>query len=237
MTQPDFDSAFERLVAGLEKRNRLINEKERKIVAYHETGHALVAHMTPGADSVEKISIVPRGLGALGYTMQLPTEDRFLMTEGELNTRIDVLLGGRAAEQLVFHEVSTGATNDLDKAGDIARRMITDFGMSEKFRNTFLPARRQGQLLGDANAITLREYSEATQQYVDEESARIINRRYDKVADMLRRHEGLLHEIAEKLLEVEVLEKAQFKAMVEKFSEGKTAVAGSTETSKGQPPH
>ena len=237
VTQPDFDSAFERLVAGLEKRNRLINEKERKIVAYHETGHALVAHMTPGADSVEKISIVPRGLGALGYTMQLPTEDRFLMTEGELNTRIDVLLGGRAAEQLVFHEVSTGATNDLDKAGDIARRMITDFGMSEKFRNTFLPARRQGQLLGDANAITLREYSEATQQYVDEESARIINRRYDKVADMLRRHEGLLHEIAEKLLEVEVLEKAQFKAMVEKFSDGKTAVAGSTETSKGQPPH
>ena len=237
VTQPDFDSAFERLVAGLEKRNRLINEKERKIVAYHETGHALVAHMTPGADSVEKISIVPRGLGALGYTMQLPTEDRFLMTEGELNTRIDVLLGGRAAEQLVFHEVSTGATNDLDKAGDIARRMITDFGMSEKFRNTFLPARRQGQLLGDANAITLREYSEATQQYVDEESARIINRRYDKVADMLRRHEGLLHEIAEKLLEVEVLEKAQFKAMVEKFSDGNTAVAGSTETSKGQPPH
>ena len=237
VTQPDFDSAFERLVAGLEKRNRLINAKERKIVAYHETGHALVAHMTPGADSVEKISIVPRGFGALGYTMQLPTEDRFLMTEGELNTRIDVLLGGRAAEQLVFHEISTGATNDLDKAGDIARRMITDFGMSEKFRNTFLPARRQGQLLGDANAITLREYSEATQQYVDEESARIINRRYDKVADMLRRHEGLLHEIAEKLLEVEVLEKAQFKAMVEKFSDGKTAVAGTTETSKGQPPH
>lgn len=237
VTQPDFDSAFERLVAGLEKRNRLINAKERKIVAYHETGHALVAHMTPGADSVEKISIVPRGFGALGYTMQLPTEDRFLMTEGELNTRIDVLLGGRAAEQLVFHEVSTGATNDLDKAGDIARRMITDFGMSEKFRNTFLPARRQGQLLGDANAITLREYSEATQQYVDEESARIINGRYDKVAEMLRRHEGLLHEIAEKLLEIEVLEKAQFKAMIEKFSDGKTAVAGTTETSKGQPPH
>ncbi len=237
VTQPDFDSAFERLVAGLEKRNRLINEKERKIVAYHETGHALVAHMTPGADSVEKISIVPRGLGALGYTMQLPTEDRFLMTEGELNTRIDVLLGGRAAEQLVFHEVSTGATNDLDKAGDIARRMITDFGMSERFRNTFLPARRQGQLLGDANAITLREYSEATQQYVDEESARIIDRRYEKVADMLRRHEGLLHEIAEKLLEVEVLEKAQFKAMIEKFSDRKTAAAGSTETSKGQPLH
>ena len=233
VTQPDFDSAFERLVAGLEKKNRLINAKERKIVAYHETGHALVAHMTPGADSVEKISIVPRGLGALGYTMQLPTEDRFLMTEGELNTRIDVLLGGRAAEQLVFHEVSTGATNDLDKAGDIARRMITDFGMSERFRNTFLPARRQGQLLGDANAMILREYSEATQQYVDEESARIISGRYEKVAELLGRYESLLHEIAEKLMEVEVLDKAQFKAMIEKYSDEKTAAAGTTETSKG----
>ncbi len=237
VTQPDFDSAFERLVAGLEKKNRLINAKERKIVAYHETGHALVAHLTPGADSVEKISIVPRGLGALGYTIQLPTEDRFLMTEGELNTRIDVLLGGRAAEQLVFHEVSTGATNDLDKAGDIARRMITDFGMSERFRNTFLPARRQGQLVGDANAMMLREYSEATQQYVDEESARIIGGRYEKVAELLGRYESLLHEIAEKLLEVEVLDKAQFKAMIEKYSDKKTAAAGTTETSKGQPLH
>lgn len=169
--------------------------------------------------------------------MQLPTEDRFLMTEGELNTRIDILLGGRAAGQLVFHEVSTGATNDLDKAGDIARRMITDFGMSERFRNTLLPARRQGQLLGDANAITLREYSEATQQYVDEESARIINGRYDKVAELLGRYESLLHEIAEKLLEVELLDKVQFKAMIEKYSDEKTAAAGTMETSKGQPLH
>jgi cell division protease FtsH len=225
VTQPDFDSAFERLVGGLEKKNRLINLKERKIVAYHETGHALVARMTPGADAVEKISIVPRGIGALGYTMQLPTEDRFLMTEGELDARIDVLLGGRAAEQLVFKEVSTGASNDLDKAGDIARRMVTDFGMSEKFRNTFLPARRQSQLLGDSSAMTLREYSEATQQYVDEESARIINGRYQKVLELLRNNEGLLHEIAEKLLEVEVLEKKQFEALIEGFSNGKPALS------------
>jgi cell division protease FtsH len=155
--------------------------------------------------------------------MQLPTEDRFLMTESELNGRIDVLLGGRAAEQLIFHEVSTGATNDLDKAGDIARRMITDFGMSEKFRNTFLPARRQGQLLGDANAMMLREYSEATQQYVDEESSKIINLRYGIVAELLKSHEGLIHEIAEKLLEVEVLERTQFETIVEGFLNGKSA--------------
>jgi cell division protease FtsH len=221
VTQADFDSAFERLVAGLEKKNRLINPNERRIVAYHETGHALVAHMTSGADPVEKISIVPRGIGALGYTMQTPTEDRFLMTEGELNGRIDVLLGGRAAEQLIFNEVSTGASNDLDKAGDIARRMITDFGMSTKFRNTFLPARRQGQFLADSGAMTVREYSEATQQYVDEESAKIINGRYEKVLELLRSNQGLLHEIAEKLLEAEVLEKKQFEAMIEQFLKGK----------------
>jgi len=228
VTQADFDSAFERLVAGLEKKNRLINPKERKIVAYHETGHALVAHFTPGADAVEKISIVPRGVAALGYTMQMPTEDRFLLTEAELEGRIDVLLGGRAAEQLIFKEVSTGASNDLDKAGDIARRMITDFGMSAKFRNTFLPARRQGQFLADSGAMTMREYSEATQQYVDEESAKIINARYERVIDLLGKNEGLLHEIAEKLLEVEVLERKQFEAMIEQFSNGKSAPAGIT---------
>jgi len=228
VTQADFDSAFERLVAGLEKKNRLINPKERKIVAYHETGHALVAHFTPGADAVEKISIVPRGVAALGYTMQMPTEDRFLLTEAELEGRIDVLLGGRAAEQLIFKEVSTGASNDLDKAGDIARRMITDFGMSAKFRNTFLPARRQGQFLADSGAMTMREYSEATQQYVDEESAKIINARYERVIDLLGKNEGLLHEIAEKLLEVEVLERKQFEAMIEQFSNGKSATVGAT---------
>ncbi len=213
VTQHDFDAAFEKLVAGLEKKNRLINPKERRIVAYHETGHALVAHFTPGADPVEKISIVPRGLSALGYTLQLPTEDRFLMTEDELNGRIDVLLGGRAAEQLIFHEVSTGASNDLDKAGEIARRMVTDFGMSAKFRNTFLPARRQGQFVGDGGGMAIREYSEATQQYVDEETARIINARYEKVAELLSRNEGLLHQVADKLLEVEVIERSQFESM------------------------
>ncbi len=230
VTQADFDSAFERLVGGLEKKNRLINPKERRIVAYHETGHALVAHLTPGADAVEKVSIVPRGIGALGYTMQMPTEERFLMTEGELNGRIDVLLGGRAAEQIVFQEVSTGASNDLDKAGDIARRMITDFGMSEKFRNSFLPARRQAQLLGDSNAVTVREYSEATQQYVDEESARIISERYEKVLALLRSHEDLLKRIAERLLEVEVLEKGQFTSLVDEVARGTSVPGGAAST-------
>ncbi len=231
VAQQDFDAAFEKLVAGLEKKNRLINLKERRIVAYHETGHALLAYLTPGADPVEKISIVPRGLSALGYTLQLPTEDRFLMTESELNGRIEVLLGGRAAEQLVFHEVSTGASNDLDKAGEIARRMVTDFGMSEKFKNTFLPARKQGLLMGDANAAVFREYSEATQQYVDEETARIINRRYQKVAELLSRNEGLLQEIATRLLEVEVLERSQFEGMVRAAANGPAAALQPTSAS------
>ncbi len=222
--QQDFDAAFEKLVAGLEKKSRLINPRERTIVAHHETGHALAAHFTPGADPVEKISIVPRGLGALGYTMQLPTEDRFLMTEGELTGRIDVLLGGRAAEQIVFGEISTGAANDLEKAAEIARRMIVDYGMSDKFRNVHLPAHRQSMFLGDGHAAMAREYSEATQQYVDEETARLINRRYEKVLELLRRKEHLLRTVAAKLLESEVLEKAEFETILEGAAE-KTAVS------------
>jgi cell division protease FtsH len=212
--QKDFDNAFEKLVAGLEKKNRLINPKERRIVAYHETGHAIVAFLTPGADSVEKISIVPRGISALGYTMQLPTEERFLMTEEELHGKIDVLLGGRAAEQIVFGEISTGAANDLDKAASIARRMITDFGMSDKFRNVFLPSRKQSPFLGENNYTMMREYSEFTQQYIDEETARIIDDRYRRVTALLKENRGAIEKIAERLLKVEVLERQEFEKLL-----------------------
>ena len=125
----DFNAAFERIVAGLEKRNRLLNPKERRVVAYHELGHALVALTLPGADPVHKVSIIPRGVGALGYTLQRPTEDRFLMSIEELENKMAVLLGGRGAEQLVFGEVSTGASDDLMKVTDIARCMVTRYGM------------------------------------------------------------------------------------------------------------
>jgi cell division protease FtsH len=223
--QEDFDDAFEKLVAGLEKKNRLINPRERKIVAYHETGHALVAFLTPGADPVEKISIVPRGIGALGYTMQLPTEERFLMTEGELHGKIDVLLGGRAAEQIVFGEISTGATNDLDKAADIARRMITDFGMSDKFRNVFLPSRKQSPFLGENNYTMMREYSEYTQQYIDEETARIIGERYQKVTALLKANRGAIDRIAERLLKAEVLERREFEKLLRRSGNAWNGVA------------
>src|SRR5687767_15825812 len=134
----DFTNAVERIVAGLEKRNRLLNPKEREIVAYHEMGHALVALALPGADPVHKVSIIPRGVGALGYTIQRPTEDRFLMTKEELENKMAVLLGGRAAEEVVFGHLSTGAADDLVKVTDIARSMVMRYGMSEKLGNVAL---------------------------------------------------------------------------------------------------
>ncbi len=214
VTQGDFETAFERLVSGLEKKSRLISPGERKIVAYHESGHAIVAQFTPGADPVEKISIVPRGMSALGFTLQLPTEERFLMTQEELTGRIDVLLGGRAAEKIVLGAISTGASNDLSKAADIARRMITDYGMSEKFENVYLPSRRQSQFLGEGDYTVLREYAESTQQYIDEETARMIAARYQKVSDLLKTKLELLDQVAQKLLAEEVIDSEDFERIV-----------------------
>ncbi|TCW60964.1 ATP-dependent zinc metalloprotease FtsH [Treponema sp. J25] len=213
--QQDFDEAIEKVVAGLQKKNRAISESERKIVAYHETGHALVAAFTPGSDPVQKISIVPRGYGALGYTLQLPLEDRYLMTEEELLGKIDVLLGGRAAEEVVFGKISTGAANDLTRATDIARRMITDYGMSPRFRNVALTQRGASMLQGSLSEPLLhREYSESTQQYIDEEIARIVNERYTAVKGLLVEKRPLLEKIAEHLLEKETLEEQEFKELV-----------------------
>lgn len=213
--QQDFDEAIEKTVAGLQKKNRVINEEERTIVAYHETGHALVAAFTPGSDPVQKISIVPRGFGALGYTLQMPVEDRYLMTEEELLGKIDVLLGGRAAEDVIFGKISTGAANDLTKATDIARRMITDYGMSPRFRNVAL-TQRGASMLGTANPepVMHREYSESTQQYIDEEIARIVNERYNKVKGLLSEKKPLLESIARHLLEKETLEEQEFKNLL-----------------------
>lgn len=208
--QEDLTEAIEKTVAGLQKKNRLINPKEREIVAYHETGHALTAVFTKGTDPVQKITIVPRGIGALGYTIQTPTEDRFLMSQDELLGKIDVLLGGRAAEQIVFNEISTGAANDLTRATDIARSMITEYGMSDKFKNMVL-TRRGSPFLGEAAQPQMaKEYSEATQQYVDEEVARILDERYVHVMELLKGKQTQLKEIAVKLLEVETLEADEF---------------------------
>lgn len=218
VTQEDFSEAIEKSIAGLSRRNRVLEERERRIVAYHETGHALVAHLTDGADPVEKISIIPRGIGALGYTLQLPSEERFLLTERELLGRIDVLLAGRAAEQIIFGDISTGAGNDLTRAADIARRMITDYGMSDKFRNLYLPSRRGGGFLDDS-ALLQREYAESTQTYIDEESARIISDRYEAVLSLLQDRREELQSIAEELLRVEIIDRERFEQLANRAEE------------------
>ena len=213
----DLEEAIEKTIAGLEKKNRLINPREREIVAYHETGHALVAAFTPDSDPVQKISIVPRGMGALGYTLQTPTEDRFLMTREELIGRIDILLGGRAAEEIVFGKLSTGASNDIMKSTDIARNMITEYGMSERFRNVTLTKRNNGYLEG---AGYQKEYSESTQQYIDEEISRLMNERYKVVLDLLGKHRDLLESITDHLMDVEVVSSEEFLELIGKDEKG-----------------
>ena len=214
ISQADFEEAIEKNIAGLRKKNRLINPKEREVVAYHEVGHALMAVHTPGADPVQKVSIVPRGFGALGYTLQTPTEERFLLSYDELIGRVDVLLGGRAAEQVVYGKVSTGAANDLVKATDIVKRMITEYGMSEKFKNVVLSQQRAPLLGAQAEPGVIREYAESTQTYVDEEIARIVNQRYEAVLGVLGGDKSSLERIAKKLLEVETLDEKAFQGIL-----------------------
>jgi cell division protease FtsH len=210
----DFDAAIEKVIAGLEKKSRVMNPKDRETIACHESGHALAAAFTQGADPVKKISIVPRGFGALGYTLQLPIEDRYVVTEDELLGQIDILLGGRAAEQIRFGRVSTGATNDLTRATDLARKMISDYGMSERFRNMTL-SRRGSSIMG-TESILGREYSEETQRYVDEEIARILASRYDLVLALLESKRSLLDSVTDLLLDHETIDEAEFAALLGK---------------------
>ena len=211
----DFQEALERIVAGLEKKNRVINEREREIVAYHESGHAIVGLLTPGADPVQKVSIVPRGLGALGYTMQAPLEDRFLMTKSELLGKIGGLLGGRAAEEIVFNEISTGASNDLEKVAELARELVTVYGMSERLPNLSLERRAASHgFLGPGMARPAR--SEHLEQIIDEEVQQIVNRAYASTKSLLEQHRSELDKMARQLLEEEVLDQSDVEAIVKR---------------------
>jgi cell division protease FtsH len=211
----DLDEAVDRIVAGLEKKNRVINPKEKEIVAYHETGHALIAHFTPGADKVHKISIVPRGIGALGYTQQLPTEDRYLMTKSELVGRIDVLLGGRAAEALIFGDVSTGAHNDLQRATDIARAMVSEYGMGQTLGPATFPRQNRPVFLSPEQApLAGREYSEATAASLDQEIKAILSDRLAHVSRLLAGKRPNLERVARELLDKEVLDDVRFEALL-----------------------
>ena len=217
VTQVDFENAIEKSIAGLERKSRILNEKERIRVAYHETGHALTAFLTPGSSPVSKISIIPRGLGALGYTLQYPTEDRFLLSEGELLGNVDIMLGGRASEEITFGDISTGASNDISRASDLVRQMICEYGMSDRFKNVTLPMQQSG-IEGVGGG---KEYSEATQQYVDQETARIMAERYKIVLENLKQHQQTLGQIAQKLLRDEVIEGSDFLHMAKEGIEGK----------------
>ncbi|MDR3311861.1 MAG: ATP-dependent zinc metalloprotease FtsH [Spirochaetaceae bacterium] len=209
----DLDEAVEKAIAGLQKKTRVIKEEERRIVAFHETGHALVAANTAGADKVHKISIIPRGISALGYTLQMPEEDRYLRTSDELFGEVDVLLGGRAAEQIVFGKISTGAGNDIQRATDIVRHMITEFGMSERFKNVALSKRGAGYG-GGQDPTLVREYSEATQQYIDDQIAARMQERYQVVIALLESKRQLLDYIAARLLEKETIEETEFQRIL-----------------------
>jgi len=205
VTMADFEAAIERVVAGLEQRSRVMNERERTAVAYHECGHALVAALVPHADPVAKVSIVPRGRSALGYTMQMPTEDRYLLTQPELEDRIAVMLGGRAAEYTVFGQISTGAADDIRQVTQLARRMVTEFGMSGKL-GLVRYSSQQYQFLeaGDAPASASPE----TLRLIDEEVQSIIEAQYDRARALLTAHRAALESLAQQLLQTETLDGA-----------------------------
>lgn len=209
----DFDEAIERVIAGLQKKTRVMSPKERQTVAYHESGHAIVAELVPGADPVSKISIIPRGLAALGYTQQLPTEDRYLMTRSELLARIHVLLGGRVAEEMIFRDVSTGAQNDLQKATEIARTMVTQFGMSEKIGLVSLEGPRIPLFLPVPTHVP-KEYSDETAHLVDIEVKKILSETHEKVTEILLARRQALDVLAKLLLEKEVIERPQLQAIL-----------------------
>jgi len=206
VTMEDFNAAIERMVAGLEKRNRLLNPLERRVVAYHELGHAMVALALPGTETVHKVSIIPRGVGALGYTIQRPTEDRYLMTRAELENKMAGLLGGRAAEQMVFREISTGAADDLARVTDIARAMVLRYGMSDALGNVVYDRDRSPFLQPNVPVPQERNYSEGTAEAVDRAVRKLVDGAFQKASAILQQNRALLDRTAAALLETETLD-------------------------------
>ncbi|WP_119353590.1 ATP-dependent zinc metalloprotease FtsH [Azohydromonas sediminis] len=225
VTLADFTTAIERIVAGLEKKNRVLNAREREVVAYHEMGHALVAMALPGTDPVHKVSIIPRGIGALGYTIQRPTEDRFLMTREELERKIMVLLGGRAAEKLVFGHLSTGAADDLAKVTDIARDMVTRYGMVEELGYVAYEAQPPRFLDVPAMSQGGCQPSPATQQRIDEAVRAIVMGAFERATAILREHRDVLERCARELLARETLDEAALRALTAPLHAGATSPA------------
>ena len=227
----DFTAAVERIVAGLEKKNRLLIPKERRIVAYHELGHAIVAIALPGQDPVHKISIIPRGIGALGYTIQRPTEDRFLMTREELENRMAVLLGGRAAEYIFFQHLSTGAANDLVKATDIARSMVLRYGMDKKLGHVAYERERQPMIgITPTAGWHAREFSDETERLMDHAVRDLVGHAFDRANEILKAHRSVHEKTAQLLLQKETLEEQDLAAL-----RAQIVPAGATEEAPDKP--
>jgi len=211
--QGDLNEAIERVVAGLEKKSRVLQADEKKVVAFHEVGHAIVGHLMPGGSKVAKISIVPRGMSALGYTLQLPTEERFLNSKEDLEGQIATLLGGRSAEEIVFGEVTTGAANDLQRATDIAEQMVGTFGMSDTLGPLAYDKQGGGRFLGGGNNPR-RSVSDATAQAIDREVRGLVDRAHDRALAILHHNRSLLDDISGKILEKEVIEGDELKDLL-----------------------
>jgi cell division protease FtsH len=228
VTIEEFDEAVERVTAGLEKKQRIMQDDEKQRVAYHEAGHALVAYCLPNTDPVHKVSIIPRGLAALGYTMQRPLQDRFLMTKGELESRIQVLLGGTLTEEIIFTDISTGAQNDLERASEIARSIVMDYGMSRLGRVTYRESGRSPFLAGGDGNSHLHSHSEQTSREIDEEVKRIIDEQIDRVRHILETRKAALIAISEQLIKDEVIDADELQAIMDKHSYSPMIVPGTT---------
>ena len=209
----EFEQSIERVIAGPERKTRVLNEREKRITAFHEAGHALVALITPETDPLHKVSIIPRGAHALGYTMQLPIEDRYTMSKNELLARMTVMMGGRVAEQLVFNEITTGAQNDLETATEMARRMVCEFGMSDRLGSLTYGKRERQMFLG-RDLFEERNYSEQTAVLIDEEIRRLVDAAHERARQTLTAHRTQLEVLANTLLEKEVLDGEEVKRLV-----------------------
>jgi cell division protease FtsH len=231
VTMADFNEAVERSSAGLEKKSRIMQDDEKMRVAYHEAGHALVASSLPNTDPVHKVSIIPRGLAALGYTMQRPEQDRFLMTKSELESRIQVLLGGTVAEELTFEDVSSGAQNDLERATEIARCMVMDFGMSRLGRVNYRDSNRSPFIFG-SDMPRVQHHSEQTAREIDQEVRRIIDEGLQRTRHILETRRPALVAVSERLIEQEVIDSTELKRLIEDSSPGVMIVPGTDSEAK-----
>ncbi len=232
----EFNEGVERVTAGLEKKQRIMNEDEKQRVAYHESGHALVAYSLPNTDPVHKVSIIPRGLAALGYTMQRPDGDRYLMTQSELESRIQVLLAGTMAEEMIYEDISTGAQNDLERATSIARSMVMEYGMSRMGRVNYRESNRSPFLAAAGGDESMRSHSERTAREIDEETKRIIDESLEKVRHILEVRREALVALTKLLIEVESVDASELKRIIDESSPGPVVVPGTLPQTRAKEP-